>query len=92
MSIVLALCVVLISAQSIFAQGFAIDSPIAGSVQSGAVSPPNGWKCPRNGQITARIDGGPELQFTEDLSRGGYRWGLRQQRKQRLRSLPLELE
>lgn len=52
------------------AQQFGIDSPLPGSVQSGAVAPPNGWKCPRNGEITARVDGGPALQFTEDLSRG----------------------
>lgn len=49
---------------------FSIDSPTPGSVQSGAVAPPNGWKCPRNGEITARIDGGPPISFVEDLSRG----------------------
>ena len=52
------------------AQQFGIDSPLSGSIQSGAVAPPNGWRCPRVGEITARIDGGPDLQFTEDLSRG----------------------
>ena len=34
------------------------------------VAPPNGWKCPRNGEITARIDGGPPISFVEDLNRG----------------------
>lgn len=53
-----------------FASQFGIDSPLSGSSQSGAVAPPNGWKCPRNGEITARIDGGAELAFVEDLSRG----------------------
>ena len=48
----LALCMTLIAAQSAFAQGSSIDSPFGNSsVQSGAVSPPNGWKCPRNRYI-----------------------------------------
>ena len=66
--ILLTLCLFLFVTPA-FAQ-FSIDSPLAGSVQSGAVAPPNGWKCPRNGAITARINGGNILQFTEDLSRG----------------------
>ena len=71
MALILALCLSLISAQSAFAQSASIDSPFGNSsVQSGAVSPPNGWKCPRAGAITARIDSGDLLQFTEDLSRG----------------------
>ncbi len=52
------------------AQQFGIDSPLPNSVQSGTVAPTNGWICPRNGEITARIDGGPVIDFFEDLSRG----------------------
>ena len=52
------------------AEQFHIDSPLPNSVQSGTVAPPNGWKCPRNGAITAQIDGGTELSLTTDLSRG----------------------
>ena len=51
------------------AEQFGIDSPLPDSVQSGVVGPPNGWKCPRSGAITAQIDGGPELSMVSDLSR-----------------------
>jgi hypothetical protein len=46
-----------------------IDSPLPHSVQSGTVAPPHGWICPRNGAITAQVDGGPIINFTEDQNR-----------------------
>ena len=52
-----------------FSQDFGIDSPLVGSVQSGTVAAPNGWKCTRNGEITARLDGGAVIHFSEDLPR-----------------------
>jgi hypothetical protein len=69
MSIILVLCLVLISVQSVFAQQFGIDSPLEGSVQSGNVAPPTGWTC-GNGIVTASVNGGPTINFTEDQNRG----------------------
>ena len=68
MSIILALCLFLVSAQSAFAQ-FSIDSPLGGSVQSGTVAPPTGWRC-NSGEITATVDNGPTINFTEKRNRG----------------------
>jgi hypothetical protein len=50
-----------------FAQS-AIDSPLPGSVQSGTVAPPTGWHC-ASGAITAQVDGGPTINFTEQQNR-----------------------
>jgi hypothetical protein len=48
---------------------FSIDSPLPGSVQSGTVAPPTGWRCTA-GVITASIDDGPAIGFTEQQNRG----------------------
>jgi len=65
----LVLTVVLLMPSSALALS-SIDSPLSSSVQSGTVAPPTGWICPRNGQITAQVDGGPTISFTEDRNRG----------------------
>lgn len=70
MHLILALVWSIMLVSAVFAQDFGIDSPLSGSIQSGTVAPPNGWKCERNGEITARIDGGAQIQFSEDLPRG----------------------
>ena len=67
MHIILTLCLVLMSAPSVFAQ-FSVDSSLPGSVQSGTVAPPTGWRC-NAGTITATIDNGPTITFTERQNR-----------------------
>jgi hypothetical protein len=48
---------------------FSIDSPLPGSVQSGTVAPPTGWRC-TTGEITASLNNGPTINFTERQNRG----------------------
>ena len=66
-------CVSLVLSLVLSAGAFAqssIDGPLPDSVQSDTVASPNGWKCRRNGEITARINDGPVTNFFEDLNRG----------------------